>query len=346
MQIEKGMVQAVAWSSARAPRHFVRAEAHTTKTDKPFPRGFLILTELPVLDTFPPRVGPHANTSNTDNPRSVHGCEARTPMAGFHTHITVSTLVGVGYAYVGTSVLGLPLSTSAIGGGLCAVCGIMPDLDSDHAVPARETLSFLAAVAPMLLFYRFHYEGLATEHIMLFGAPLYLLIRFGFGEMLKVSVHRGMFHSIPAALIAGLIAYVICDTGVSLGRSYKGVGAVIGYMVHLILDEIWAIEFQGRHLRLKKSFGTAMKFFGNVRSANTATWGLLTGMSAFAANDKGHPEVAAPFQRVSPGQLEPIETAEQPKRVRMTSHQQRRPASSMLRQVEPDQNIQNDLDWR
>ena len=44
-------------------------------------------------------------------------------MAGFHTHITVSTLVGVGYAYVGTSVLGLPLSTCAIGfapfAGLC-----------------------------------------------------------------------------------------------------------------------------------------------------------------------------------------------------------------------------------
>ncbi len=267
-------------------------------------------------------------------------------MAGFHTHITVSTLVGVGYAYVGTSVLGLPLSTCAIGGGLCAICGIMPDLDSDHAVPARETLSFLAAVAPMLLFYRFHYEGLATEHIMLFGAPLYLLIRFGFGEMLKVSVHRGMFHSIPAAMIAGLIAYVICDTGVSLGRSYKGVGAVIGYMVHLILDEIWAIEIQGRHLRLKKSFGTAMKLFGNVRSANTATWGLLTGMSVFAANDHGHPEVAAPFQRISPGQLEPIDTAEQPNRVRMTSHQQRRSTSMIRRQAEPVQNSQDNLDWR
>lgn len=144
-------------------------------------------------------------------------------MAGFHTHITVSTAVGIGYACVGSSVFDLPLSTCAIAGGLCSISGIMPDLDSDHAVPARETLSFLAATAPMLLFYRFHYEGLATEHILLFGAPLYLLIRFGFGEMLKVSVHRGMFHSIPAALIAGLIAYVICDTGVSLGRSFKGV---------------------------------------------------------------------------------------------------------------------------
>jgi membrane-bound metal-dependent hydrolase YbcI (DUF457 family) len=235
--------------------------------------------------------------------QDVTALEAGTPMAGFHTHITVSTAVGVGYACAGAYGLHLPLSTCAIAGGLCAISGIMPDLDSDHAVPARETLSFLAAVAPMLLFYRFHYEGLATEHILLFGAPLYLLIRFGFGEMLKVSVHRGMFHSIPAALIAGLIAYVICDTGVSVGRTFKGVGAVIGYLVHLILDEIWAVEIKGGHLRLKKSFGTAMKFLGDAPKANSATWALLTGLSVFAVNDKGHPEVAAPFQRINDDQL-------------------------------------------
>lgn len=235
-------------------------------------------------------------------------------MAGFHTHITVSTLVGAGYAYLGATMFDLPLSTCAIAGGLCSISGIMPDLDSDHAVPARETLSFLAAVIPMLLFYRFHYEGLATEHILLFGAPLYLLIRFGFGELLKVSVHRGMFHSIPAAIIAGLLAYTICDTGVSLGRNFKGIGAVIGYLTHLILDEIWAVEVRGGHVRLKKSFGTAMKLFGDVPSANSATWALLAGMSAFAANDQGHPEIAAPFQRVQPGQLEETPIAQQPKR--------------------------------
>ena len=229
-------------------------------------------------------------------------------MAGFHTHITVSTLVGVGYAAVGAYAYDLPLSTCAIAGGLCSICGIMPDLDSDHAVPARETLSFLAAIAPMLLFYRFHYEGLATEHILLFGAPLYLLIRFGFGQMLKVSVHRGMFHSIPAALIAGLIAYTLCDTGVSFGRGFKGCGAIIGYLTHLILDEIWAVEVSGGRLRLKKSFGTAMKLFGNSRPANSSTWALLTGMSVFAANDQGHPEVAAPFQRAHPGLFAPIQT--------------------------------------
>ena len=226
-------------------------------------------------------------------------------MADFHTHITVSTLVGIGFAATGATVYELPLATCAIAGGLCSVCGIMPDLDSDHAVPARETLSFLAAVAPMLLFYRFHYEGLATENILLFGAPLYLLIRFGFGQMLKVSVHRGMFHSIPAALIAGLIAYLLCDTGVNFGRTFKGVGAVIGYLTHLVLDEIWAVQVTGGHFRLKKSFGTAMKLFGNSGPANSSTWALLIGLFIFAANDQGHPEIAAPFQLARPELLTP-----------------------------------------
>lgn len=228
-------------------------------------------------------------------------------MAGFHTHITVSSVVGVGYSYVGYSTLELPLSTSLLGGGLCAIAGMMPDLDSDRAVPARETLSFLAAVAPMLLFYRFEYEGLPTEHILLFGAPLYLLIRFGFGELMKVTVHRGMFHSIPAAFIAGLIAYVICDTGISLGREFKGFGAVIGYLVHLILDEIWAIEVRRGRVRFKKSFGTALKLFGNVGSANSATWALLIGLTIFAANDQGQPGIVAPFRYETPNQLVPTD---------------------------------------
>lgn len=246
-------------------------------------------------------------------------------MAGFHTHITVSTAVGAAYAFVGVNVLHLPLSTCAIGGGLCSIAGIMPDLDSDNAIPARETLSFLAAVAPMLLFYRFHYEGLATENILLFGAPLYLLIRFGFGQMLRVSVHRGMFHSLPAAAIAGLIAYCLCDTGVSTGRTFKAFGAVIGYLVHLILDEIWAIEFSGAHIRLKKSFGTAMKFLGNSPQANSGTYALLAGMSFFAANDQGHPEIPAAFMKARTGQLVPTQPA-----IQNLSDEPIRPASATI----------------
>jgi membrane-bound metal-dependent hydrolase YbcI (DUF457 family) len=271
-------------------------------------------------------------------------------MAGFHTHITVSTAVGVGYAFVGSYVFHLPLSTCAIGGGLCGISGIMPDLDSDHAVPARETLSFLAAVAPMLLFYRFHFEGMATEHMLLLGAPLYLLIRFGFGQMLKTSVHRGMFHSIPAAVIAGLIAYVLCDTGISTGRSFKAIGATIGYLTHLFLDELWAIEFAGAHIRLKKSFGTAMKLFGQSGPANSATWALLAGLSLFSYNDQGHPEIAAPFQRTRADLLQsvpPSRPSSDDGRVRQMARIPRRTREMPLSDTDDSRHARSeDGDWR
>ena len=36
-------------------------------------------------------------------------------------------------------------------------------------------------------------------------AATYLLVRFGVSELFKrITVHRGMYHSIPAMLIAGL----------------------------------------------------------------------------------------------------------------------------------------------
>ncbi len=44
-------------------------------------------------------------------------------------------------------------------------------------------------------------------------------------------------------------------------------GAVmLGFASHLVLDEIWSIDF--RHYRLKSSFGTAIKFWSECWWAN------------------------------------------------------------------------------
>ena len=36
----------------------------------------------------------------------------------------------------------------------------------------------------------------------------------------------------------------------------------LGYLSHLVLDEIWSVEWT-HGLHLKNSFGTALKFFGH-----------------------------------------------------------------------------------
>ena len=230
-------------------------------------------------------------------------------MAGFHTHIAVSTAVGIGYGVWGGTQYDLTPTTCAFAAGLCSIAGIMPDLYSDSGVPARETLGFVAAIVPMLVFNKLQAYGMTVEQMFLAGVPIYLLVRFGLGSIFKsVSVHRGMFHSIPAAIIAGLIGYLICDTGVHLVRNYKAFAVVLGYLTHLFLDELWSIDLHSGAPRLKKSFGTALKFFGDNPGPTVMTYSLLALLTLFAANDYSLPPKPSTFAR-RPDAMTPAQRA-------------------------------------
>ena len=112
--------------------------------------------------------------------------------------------------------------------------------------------------------------------IVIAGAALYFLIRFGLPELLKrLTVHRGMFHSLPTALIFGELAFLLSSGTDERLRLFKAGGVVLGFLSHLILDEIWSVEFFSTHPGLKKSFGTAFKFFGKGWWPNFVTFALI-----------------------------------------------------------------------
>ena len=207
-------------------------------------------------------------------------------MADFKTHITTSTTLGIVYGVAGHLNWGIPTSTCVIGASLCGLAGMLPDMDSDSGHAQREIMTFAAAVTPMLMISRFALLGLNAEHMVIATGCVYIIIRFGFGEILRrFTVHRGMFHSIPAALIAGLVTSILCSCEVLMFRMFK-VGAVVtGYMIHLMLDELWAIEWYRGRLRLKNSFGTAMKIFSNRWFPNVFTYGLLLAVGWLAYYD-------------------------------------------------------------
>lgn len=224
-------------------------------------------------------------------------------MAGFKTHITVSTACGAVYGWYGATQMGLPTTTCVLAGGLCSVAGMLPDLDSDSGVPARETKHFAAAVIPMLAFNRLQMNGLSVEQLVLAGAPMYLFIRFGLGSLLnRITVHRGMFHSIPALLIAGMITFLICDTGMTTVRFFKAGGVMIGFFSHLLLDEIWSFNLTQRGPMIKKSLGTAIKFFGTTVGGNSAAYGLLIFLSLLVIQDTQPQTMAktSPLQSAPP----------------------------------------------
>ena len=196
-------------------------------------------------------------------------------MAGFKTHVTFSSLLGCGYAGAGF-LYGVPLDTAVLGGAICGFSGMLPDLDSDYGTPLRETMCFTAATVPMLLIHRFAALGLRPDEMALLGIAMYLFIRFGVTKMIrKYTVHRGMFHSIPAGLTFAGVAFLISwSTDVNI-RYYKAGAVLAGFMSHLILDEVYSFEFKSGAWRVKKSFGTAIKLWGKDNWANFSTYGKL-----------------------------------------------------------------------
>jgi hypothetical protein len=113
-----------------------------------------------------------------------------------------------------------------------------------------------------------------------------LSIRFLVPKLLThFTVHRGMFHSIPAMLIAGGVAYLVCLSGSEMVRNFKAGGIMIGFASHLLLDEIYSVEWHRGRLRLKSSFGTAMKIWGKSLWANLVTFGTLAAVAFLVFND-------------------------------------------------------------
>ena len=229
-------------------------------------------------------------------------------MANFNTHISTSALLGIGYGAVGHTVYQMPLPASILASGLCTVAGILPDVDADRGHSLREIMAFLAAVIPMLLLDRFRHLGWPHETMVLFAACVYLFVRFGLTKFIQTcTVHRGMWHSIPAAVTAGLVTFWLCDCPEISLQFYKAGAVVAGFMWHLILDEVYAVQARGIRVRAKKSFGTALKMFSKSPWANISMYGGLFAMIAIVMNERNvfHPAASTtPQPEVHSRQLE------------------------------------------
>src|SRR5581483_8048964 len=98
-----------------------------------------------------------------------------------------------------------------------------------------------------------------------------------------LTVHRGMFHSTPAMLIAGLAVFLL-DKGSDMPvRLFLAGGVMIGFLSHLVLDEVFSVDFLG--LRLKKSAGSALKLASKSLPATLTCYAILAALSYLAWRD-------------------------------------------------------------
>jgi hypothetical protein len=83
-----------------------------------------------------------------------------------------------------------------------------------------------------------------------------------------------------------LIAFLLCSKQEIAMRIYLAVAVMFGFASHLLLDEIWSINFSPSKVGLKTSWGTALKFWGDSALSNFMSYVLLLVCGAAVAGDQ------------------------------------------------------------
>lgn len=197
-------------------------------------------------------------------------------MAGYREHISVSGLCGTAYGTAAVILFGFTPEQGILSGILCWMSGMLPDVDSETGKPVQKIFGILAAVVPMMMMERFREVGTTQEQIILLAICTYTAIRYGFSYILgKLSVHRGMFHSIPALFIAAQTVMLVYRSDELAVKGLMGIAVAIGFLSHLLLDELYSVEFTGTRLKLNKAAGSALKFVGKNFYPNIFTYTVL-----------------------------------------------------------------------
>jgi hypothetical protein len=198
-------------------------------------------------------------------------------MAGYKAHFAFGVLTAACVAVAMLVISWVSLTVMPLVFLLAVIGSMLPDIDSDTGLPVRLLFGTLAvATIGLALFYMMNSTATSWLQQGLIGVGAGLFVYFIIGGIFKhFTEHRGVFHSIPAALVMGLVAMSVSGL---LGIGEKmvlvvGLAITAGYLSHLVLDEINStVNLSGIPFKPKKSLGTALKLTGGSKMMTTAIY--------------------------------------------------------------------------
>jgi hypothetical protein len=198
-------------------------------------------------------------------------------MANFATHIGVGT-VASGMLATLTLAADVVAPENLVAVTLAGVLGsVLPDIDLKDSRAGRAMFAGLAAFFSFAVLFTFA-EKFSIAELWLLSIGTFLFFRYVVHAIFhRMSYHRGIYHSILAGLFFAFLTAIVYYY--VLGR-HEGVCWLaggfmfIGYMVHLVLDEVYSVDVLGT--RVKRSFGTAVKFYDGRRIDHSIAMALAT----------------------------------------------------------------------
>ena len=181
-------------------------------------------------------------------------------MANFSTHLAVASVGGGLCATVALAGQAAPPNYMVTLTLACAVGGILPDIDLEKSEPSRLLFSALGVVVAFAAVFSLARQFSILE-LWAIWLGVFAAVRYGaFYAFHKRTRHRGIFHSLLAGAFFMALTAVIFDHvfGEPSALAWlTGLFLLIGFIIHLALDEIYSVDIEGRVI--KKSFGTALK---------------------------------------------------------------------------------------
>lgn len=192
-------------------------------------------------------------------------------MANFNTHLLIASAAATGAALVAANAHLVANTDIPWLIFLGTFGGLLPDIDANNSRPVKLLFIILALMGATTALQTFK-SNYPPYPLLLIAAGTYLFIRYGlFALFNRLTVHRGIFHSILAALFFSLlmtcISYHLLHWNV-LHAWLNGIFIALGFIVHLLLDELYSTDLS--NLRMKNSFGTALKLFSYDNMAASA----------------------------------------------------------------------------
>lgn len=189
-------------------------------------------------------------------------------MANFTTHITVAA----GASAVGSLIYWATGSVTAIQALLLTAAGslggMLPDIDSDNSRPVRIVSHLVFVILGFFLIQLF--KAHSWIELVIFVGIFYLAFHYAMiPTFKKFTSHRGIFHSLLAGLFFAILYIVLTFYFYRSSSAFAwltGFFVFAGFLIHLLLDEIYSVDFSNR--RIKKSFGTAFKLAGKNTQNN------------------------------------------------------------------------------
>ena len=191
-------------------------------------------------------------------------------MANLKTHLTVAAM---GSGLLATACIGADvhdkheiLALLVVG----TIGGLLPDIDLDHSGPAKVMFTVVALVFAFMVAFNRAPSSSIVELWAAWGLSYGVVRYVAWRTFSRLTVHRGIFHSLVAAFffwfLGTALSYHLFDLQPLFAWSI-GFFIFFSYVIHLFLDELFSVDLL--NTRLKKSFGTALKIadFKNARTS-------------------------------------------------------------------------------